>query len=168
MTKAYKFLTADGLGVFSGFAWPLPEGRPGDWVEADLDACRSGVHACRGVDLPYWLAPALYEIELDGPLDTLAVKIVAARGRLIRRVETWNPETRDEFSKMCVARAHELVAAAAPDLDAWAPPASIGLWESARLGFITARIAEQLGGVNAYLEERRRQSEWLVEQLALD
>jgi hypothetical protein len=166
VTNAYKFLTDDGLGVFSGFAWPLPDGRPGAWVEADVRACRAGVHACRRVDLPYWLAAALYEIELDGPLDTLAVKVVAARGRLIRRVETWNAATREEYSMMCVARAHELVAASS-DLAAWAPPPSIGQWEAARLGFITARIAEQLGGIDAYLHERRRQSEWLVERLAL-
>lgn len=166
MTKAYKFLTADGLGVFSGFAWPLPDGLPGAWVEADVDACRSGVHACRRIDLPYWLAPALYEIELAGPIDTLAVKVVARRGRLIRRVDAWNETTREEYSRMCVARARELVAAA-PDLRDWAPPPVIGLGEAARLGFITARIAEQAGGIDAYLEERRRQSDWLVERLAL-
>ena len=167
MTNAYKFLSADGLGVFSGFAWPLPDGRPGAWVEADVAACRSGVHACRRIDLPYWLAPALYEIELDGPLDTLAVKVVAPRGRLTRRIDRWNETTREEYSRMCIARADELIGAA-PELGDWAPPPSIGLWEAARLGFIAARIAEQAGGIDAYFDERRRQSEWLVEQLALD
>ena len=44
------------------------------------------------------------------------------------------------------------------------PPAT----RHARLGFIAARIAEQTGGIDACLEERRRQSEWLVERLALD
>jgi hypothetical protein len=33
---------------------------------------------------------------------------------------------------------------------------------------MTAQVAELLGGPDAYLEERRRQSVWLVEQLALD
>lgn len=167
MTRAYKFLSHDGLGVFSGFSWPLPSSGPGAWVEADVDACRTGIHACRRVDLPYWLAPSLYEIELDGPVDTLAVKIVASRGRLIRRIDGWNEATCAEYSTMCVARAHELVAAA-PELGDWAPPPSIALGEAARLGFIAARIAEQLGGLDAHFEERRRQSEWLVERLALD
>jgi hypothetical protein len=166
VTKAYKFLTGDGLGVFSRFAWPLPNGGPGAWMEAEVEACRSGIHACRPVDLPYWLAPVLYEIELGGPVDAVAVKLVAPRGRLIRRVDAWNGETRDEYSRMCIARAHELVAGAV-GLEDWAPPPSIGLWEAARLGFITARIAEQLGGIDAHLEERRRQSDWLVERLAL-
>jgi len=167
VTKAYKFLTADGLGVFSGFAWPLPDSSPGAWVEAEVDGCRSGVHACRRIDLPHWLAPALYEIELDGPLDTLAVKVVAPRGRLTRRIERWNEATREDYSRMCVARAHELIAGA-PELRGWAPPPSIKLSEAARLGFIAARIAEQAGAIDAYLDERRRQSEWLVKQLALD
>jgi hypothetical protein len=153
VTTAYKFLTAEGLGMFSGFAWPLPGSGPGAWVEAEVDACRTGVHACRRKDLPYWVGPALYEIELDGPLDTLALKV-------------WNSATRDEYSRMCVARARELVDTVS-DLADWAPPPSIGLWEAARLGFVAARIAEQIGGIDAYLDERRRQSDWLVEQLAL-
>jgi hypothetical protein len=167
VTKAYKFLTADGRGVFTGFAWPLPQGRPGEWVEADVAACRSGVHACRLVDLPYWLAPALYEVELEDPLETLTVKVVAPRGRLIRRIDRWNETTREAYSQMCLARAGELIDTA-PDLADWAPPPSIEPSEVARLGFIAARIAEQAGGIDAYLDERRRQSEWLVEQLALD
>ena len=40
--KAYKFLTADGLGVFSRFAWPLPDGGPGAWIEAEVEPCRVG------------------------------------------------------------------------------------------------------------------------------
>src|SRR5262249_8676946 len=39
--KAYKFLTADGRGVLTGFAWPLPNGAPGDLVEAKIELCRS-------------------------------------------------------------------------------------------------------------------------------
>lgn len=166
MTVAYKFLSASGEGVFSGFAWPLPDDRPGAWVESEVAGCRSGIHACRHADLPYWLAAALFEIELDGEIDTLATKIVAPRGRLIRRIDAWET-VRDAYSRMCIARAQELVAAA-PDLRDWAPPPTIGLWEAARLGYVAARIAEELGGLEAYLQERRRQSDWLVAHLALD
>ncbi len=167
MTAAYKFLSASGHGRFSGFAWPLPDDRPGAWVEAEVDGCRSGIHACRHADLPYWLAHALFEIELDGEIDTLATKIVAPRGRLIRRIDAWSEPVRAAYSRMCVARAHEL-AAGAPHLRDWAPPPTIELSEAARLGYIAARIAEELGGLEAYLLERRRQSDWLVEHLALD
>ena len=47
--KAYKYLGADGTGAFTRFAWPLPAGAPGAWVETpDPDPCRSGIHhVCR-------------------------------------------------------------------------------------------------------------------------
>jgi hypothetical protein len=166
--RAYKFLTADGLGVFSRYAWPPPEGGPGEWVESEVETCRAGIHACRTIDLPYWVAPALYEIELDEPVETSAVKVVARRGRLIRRIDAWNVAMREAYGQMCFARAHELVAVSNGRLEGWAPTSEIALVESARLGFIAATIAQQLDGVDAHLEERKRQSEWLVERLALD
>ena len=68
---------------------------------------------------------------------------------------------------MCFARTQEFIAAAYRRLAGWAPPPTIALGESARLGFIAATIAEQLDGIDAHLAERARQSEWLVEQLTL-
>jgi hypothetical protein len=165
----YKFLADDGHGVFSRFSWPLPHGGPGAWVESEaVIPCRSGVHACRQADLPYWLAPALYEIELDGPLDEQAMKVVAPRGRLLRRIEAWNHETRDEYSQMCIARAGELAASAPEPLDGWAPTPDLSVQGPALMGFMAARIAEELGGGDAYAAERLRQSAWLVERLGLD
>ena len=108
--RAYKFLTADGHGLFSRFAWPLPNGGPGAWVESEIEPCRAGIHACRKNDLPFWIAPALYEIELEGPVDEHAVKVVAARGRLLRRIDAWDASMREAYGQMCFARAHELVA----------------------------------------------------------
>jgi hypothetical protein len=35
------------------------------------------------------------------------------------------------------------------------------------MGFIAARIAEEIAGLDAYLDERARQSDWLVERLGL-
>ena len=165
--RAYKFLTADGLGVFSGHAWPLPNGVPGAWVEAEVDPCSSGIHACRTVDLPYWVTPVLYEIELDGPVTEQSMKVVAPRGRLLRRIDGWDAGAREAYGRMCVSRALELVAEAPGRLEGWAPTPDMAP-ESARVGFIAARIAEELGGAAAFLEERRRQSAWFVAQLGLD
>ena len=167
--RAYKFLTEEGMGVFSRFAWPVPNGRPGPWVESEVEPCRAGIHACRREDLPYWVAPALYEIELDGTVEELAVKVVAPRGRLLRRVEAWDTGAQEDYAGMCVARVREL-AAGAPELPAgWAPPSlHASPAACAHLGFVAARIAEELGGSEAYHAERRRQSAWLVERLALD
>lgn len=166
--RAYKFLADDGTGVFSRFQWPLPNGGPGFWVESEVVLCRSGVHACRHVDLPFWIAPALYEIELDGDVVVQGLKVVAPRGRLTRRIDAWNADTREAYSQMCIARAAELAAARPEVLLEWAPPAEMSAAGPALMGFIAARIAEQVGGVGAYMEERMRQSAWLVDELGLD
>ena len=165
--KAYKFLTADALGTFSRFPWPLPNGGPGDWVESEVEPCRAGIHACRRGDLPYWLAPALFEIELEAPIAEGTIKVVASRGRLVRRIDAWDDATRAAFGEMCLARSRELVAGAPERLAGWTPPTDIAP-ESARVAYISARIAQELGGVDAYLDERRRQSEWLADRLGLD
>ena len=164
--KAYKFLAADGAGVFTGFAWPLPNGGPGEWVETEVELCRSGVHACRLGDLSYWVAPTLYEIELGGGVAEAGMKIVAPRGRLVRRIDAWNEETREEYSQTCIARAAEL-AASAPELGNWAPPREASAAGPALMGFIADRMAEHISGVGAYVDERRRQSAWLADRLGL-
>jgi hypothetical protein len=165
--KAYKFLTAEGHGVFSGFAWPLPNGSPGAWVAAEVELCRSGVHACRPGDLSYWLAPALYEIELQGEAAEAGMKVVAPRGRLVRRIDAWNDETREAYSQMCIAQAGELAAAAPEALGSWAPPPAASAGGPALMGYIAARMAESIGGLEAYVAERARQSAWLAERLDL-
>jgi hypothetical protein len=167
LVKAYKFLAADSTGMFSGFAWPPPSDGPGEWVEAEVEPCRSGVHACRRSDLSYWVAPTLYEIELDGEVTEAGMKVIAARGRLVEHVAKWNEETREEYSQMCIARAGE-IAAAAPDLAPWAPASGESAAGPALTGFIAARLAEANGGIEAYVDERRRQSAWLAERLGLD
>jgi len=63
---AYKVLREDGTSVFTSHRWALPEGGPSRWVEAPVDVCRSGLHACRAADLPLWVGHSLYEIELEG------------------------------------------------------------------------------------------------------
>jgi len=97
---AYKFLAADGTGVFSGFPWPLPGAGPGSWVEAPASPCRSGVHACRTSDLPYWLAPALYEVELAGDVveqETLRMTVLEVEGTRIERLQVeFLPEAEEE------------------------------------------------------------------------
>ena len=166
---AYKFLAEDGTGRFSRFAWPLPGGllrrRPGDWVEAEIDPCRSGVHACRVMDLPYWLAPALYEIELDGEVRSEPIKVIAPRGRLVRRIRGWNDRTRTEYARRCIERM-EAFAADEPRLADWGPRDTSA--SPALLGFVAARLAEELRGTSAYVEERGRQSAWLADLLDLD
>jgi hypothetical protein len=164
---AYKFLRPDGSSVFTRFRWPLPDGGPGAWVDAPVDPCRSGIHACRAADLPYWMGRSLYEIELDGEIVQEPTKVIASRARLLRRVGAWSDDLRDAYTRMCADRAHEL-ARAAPRLGGWDAVVEPSVPEGpALLGFVAARIAEERGGVAAYHAERAQQAEWLRRRLAL-
>jgi hypothetical protein len=99
---AYKFLRAGRVGPFSGFRWP----QPGVWVQAadDLAPCRSGIHACRTSDLPWWLGEELWVVELQGNVRLEEHKIVARAGRLRARVERWTPARAQEYAEACAWR----------------------------------------------------------------
>ncbi len=166
---AYKFLKPDGTSVFTGFSWPLPDGGPGDWVDAEVEPCRSGIHVCRTEHLALWAGQMLYEVELDGEVVEERTKVIASRARLTRRVEAWDEPMRERFTRMCADRAHELTHEASPALEQWEAAIDPSIREGpALLGFMAARIAEELGGPDAYHAERARQTEWLVEQLRLE
>jgi hypothetical protein len=100
--KAYKFLLPGRIALFSGIEWPEDA-----WVEAEgpVEPCRRGVHACRVEELPYWLADELWVIELDGEILPDELKLVAARGRLVERVEAWDEQAQREFREACARRA---------------------------------------------------------------
>jgi hypothetical protein len=166
---AYKFLRPDGTSVFTGFRWELPNGGPGRWVDARIEPCRSGIHACRVSDLPLWVGRDLWEVELQGEVREHRSKVVASRARLLRRVETWDEELRDAYTRMCADRAHELALGASPRLEAWDAVVEPSTREGpALLGFVAARIAEEVSGSAAYHAERARQAEWLAERLGLE
>lgn len=166
---AYKFLRADGASPFTRFRWDVPVDGPGGWVEAPADPCRRGIHACRPGDLPYWAGQALFEIELDGEVVAAASKVVAPRGRLLRRLDAWDEEVREAYQAMCAARAHQLAAEGGPQLQKWGemvdPFAAQGPGPA---GFVAARIAEELDGPPAFHAERAVQAAWLAEQLGLE
>jgi hypothetical protein len=165
---AYKFLRPDGASVFSGFRWELPNGGPGPWVDARIEPCRSGIHACRPADLPLWAGSALFEIELEGEVDERRSKVVADRGRLLRRIQAWEDGVRDDYTRMCADRAHELSAGQSPPLTNWDAVVEPSIPEGpALLGFVAARIAEEISGPEEYHAERERQTDWLVDRLEL-
>ena len=102
---AYKFLRSGRTGTFSQFQWP----EPGVWVQSsgDVAACRSGIHACRTTDLPWWLADELWEIELADVVRVDEHKVVAPAGRLVSRVERWTPQCGREYAEACALRARD-------------------------------------------------------------
>jgi len=102
---AYKFLRAGRIGPFSEFRWP----GSGVWVRAEGEpaSCRTGVHACRVDDLPWWLGEELWEIELDGEVEVHEHKIVAPAGRLRSRVDAWTPDCAAEYGEACAWRTRD-------------------------------------------------------------
>jgi hypothetical protein len=165
---AYKFLRADGTSPFTFYRWELPAGGPAGWVEGRAAPCRGGIHACRPGDLPYWAGQALFEIELEGDVVASASKVVAPRGRLLRRLEAWEEEVRGAYQAMCGERAHQLAAEGGTRLEKWDvmidPVAAQGPGPA---GFVAARIAEELRGPDAFHAEREVQAAWLAGQLGL-
>jgi hypothetical protein len=108
--RCYKFLSAGGVGRFSGYRWPLPvDERPGAWVgvHGDLEPCRNGVHACRVGDLPYWLDEELWAAEAAEPVLEHDGVLVARRARLLWRVEAWNQPLAQAFAQACAWRARD-------------------------------------------------------------
>jgi hypothetical protein len=165
---AYKFLRRDGTGVFTRFAWPLPNGGPGAWVEAPVEPCRSGIHACRAGDLPLWLGRDLYAVELGGEIVEERTKVIASRARLLRRIDAWDDGLRAAYTRDCADRAHALARGADPPLREWEAVVEPSVAEGpALLGFVAARIAEERDGAAAYRAERARQVAWLTERLGL-
>ena len=161
---AYKFLEEGLVAPYTRFRWPQDE-----WVEAaQLARCRRGVHACRVRDLPYWLGPDLWEIELGGDVLAQERKVVASRGRLVRRIEDWTPTLLDTFASDLQRRTRLRFGSVAflsgyvDDIQRFRTQRRYGL-----AAFAAARAAELSGGPAAYERERARQAEWLAERLGL-
>lgn len=161
---AYKFLDEGRVAPFTAFRWPL-----GEWVDTGtVQACREGVHACRARDLPYWLGCELWEIELEGDVTEQRRKVVAPRGRLIRRIEGWTPALLDSFVVDLLTRTRRRFGSVAilsgyvGDIERFQAQRRVGL-----AAFAAARAAELGGGPRAYESERLRQAAWLAERLGL-
>jgi hypothetical protein len=160
----YKVLEPGAVAPFTRFAWPEDE-----WVEAEaIEPCRSGIHACRMRDLPYWLGPELWEIELDGDVTEQERKVVAGRGRLVRRIPEWNVGLLRDFTASCRAATKlrvgsiPLLSGYVGDIDRFRSGDRHGL-----AAFGAARAAELGGGPRAYERERARQAAWLADRLGV-
>ena len=160
---AYKLLREGRVGPFSGVRWPPP----GEWLQADdVEACRSGLHACSVDDLPLWLGLGeLWEVELE---DAVAEerKLVARRARLLRRIEEWDERAGRAFVAACADEARRR-GQETPALAGYARDISEEHEPPAMAGYVVARLAELQEGPNGYDAERRRQADWLAARLGL-
>jgi hypothetical protein len=183
---AYKFLKAGGVGLVSGFRWPLPrDGWPGDWVEAaaPVRECESGIHVCRAKDLPYWMHDELWAIEVDGPVVEAVDMVVAPRGRLLGMLEGWSAAGRTTFIQASWDRATRRIREVPADRRRHA----VAFMEHmegylarnwVQLGTLCSALAiasteppgadEKATAKAAYRRERAWQAEWMVGQLRLE
>jgi hypothetical protein len=164
--NAYKFLRSGSLGPFSGFRWD-----PGRWIETgDASVCERGVHACRVGDLPFWVNDELWEIELGGDVVESEFKLLAPRGRLVRRVEVWTAAAARGLGDAAAARARSLADARPDDAmaRAYAEDAErrAGQGKAYAATYIAAVAAEHAGGPNGREAERAAQAEWFRALLA--
>jgi hypothetical protein len=98
---AYKFLSSDRVGLFSGLQWP----EPGTWIDAEP----SGVHALAVDGLLDWIDDELWTCELAGAVEDDGRVLVGERGRLVERVEAWNEDAALAFARACAARGRDQV-----------------------------------------------------------
>jgi hypothetical protein len=150
---AFKFLGVGSVGLFSGFAWPTPDGdRPGDWIEAPapLERCRRGIHAARLEHLTTWIDDELWTIELGGLVEEHGSTLVAQRGRLLRRIEPWCAAAAAAFADACAFRARDQAVRTLELRGGTAEAAELA--SAAGLpaaGAVAARLAGTLGGAGA-------------------
>jgi hypothetical protein len=127
------------------------------------------VHACRARDLPYWLRAELWEIELAGEVVEGERKLVAERGRLVRRLERWNAEAATALAHDCAKRTRALATRhpANDRLRQIAHDTEVVLSRGAFLivPYFASVAAEQAGGAALRLEERVHQADWLAEHV---
>jgi hypothetical protein len=166
--KALKFLRSVRVAPFTGVVWP----EPGEWLDAAAppELCRSGVHGLLPEVLATWVADELWHVELERGEPLAPGIVVAPRGRLLERVEAWNDETARVFANACIEHVRQRAAGRAAEYlgDAEAVAKNVRAGDSAtRVGYIAAHTAELIepGGFTA---ERRWQSRWLADRLALE
>jgi hypothetical protein len=101
----YKVLAADGCSPIHGGKgkWFLPKEKgPGEWMPAVKPVlCESGYHFVTLDQLPKWIGPTIYEVEVRGEVLSAQDKGVATQARLIRRMDTWNEKTLRLFAADC-------------------------------------------------------------------
>jgi hypothetical protein len=104
---AYKFLSPDRVGLFSGVRWP----EPGTWLEADaaVERCVSGIHALHPEGLLGWIDDELWTCELADILEDDGQVLVAERGRLLERVAAWGEAAARDLARACAGSGREHV-----------------------------------------------------------
>jgi hypothetical protein len=163
---AWKFFAAGAVAPFTGVRWPDK-----GWIESASGADQ-GVHACAVEHLPYWFDEELWEVELDGAISCHARQIVAARGRLVARIDEW-PAAREDFTAACVERTRKRIDEAlrrgrdGASFQGYLADVIRRRPYPGACAYIAARAAAATDGLPAHDEERAAQAGWLAAHLRL-
>lgn len=109
MTEFYKFLLPDRLCPYACYMWP----EPGVWtprIDGDLVADQSGYHVSRLKDLPIWIGPVLWRVEVSEAVD-LERESLARQARLTERVTSWDLRDTQQIATIYFARRVRHIAA---------------------------------------------------------
>ena len=105
----YKVLNEDRTSVFEGYRWPYRR-----WTDPvpNPELCVQGWHACTLEQLPAWIGPRIWEVELRGVVHGTD-KVVAESARLVRRTP-WDDRRARLFAADCAEHVLELFESACP------------------------------------------------------
>jgi hypothetical protein len=144
---AYRFLCDGARDILAG----------GKWTGDGWFAPSAGVVAHGEADLPHWIAPELWVVEVDGAVVPREHSFVAERGRLVERVSGWDATAAVDFLNWCIAR-HPSVSCTPSDTR-WNAACDAGYDAAQTAGM----AAEEASGDfwEAVRTERAAQLEWI-------
>lgn len=100
----FKGMLENGQTRYGRKGWLLPEGRKyGAWMPKvdNIVMCVRGYHVCTLDQLPLWIGPAIYVVEVRGRSIEEKKKSVWSEARLIRRIRGWDMESMVTWAKRC-------------------------------------------------------------------
>jgi hypothetical protein len=155
---AYTFTRTGARCPFTDRTWPAD----GGWL--------SEARATTREELPVWLAPELWTVELAGHVSAPAAQLRGERGRLLDRIVAWDEPAAEAFVTDCRRQTLRLAARRPGDLRLGPLAADARGCTAANVnlaGWLAARAARVLDGENGYRRERERQAVWLRDRLGL-
>jgi len=131
------------------------------WTVDGWLAPPAGVVAHGEADLPHWIAPELWVVEVDGAIVVRQHSFTGERGRLVERVAGWDAAAPADFLNWCIAR-HPSVSCT-PDDTRWNAACDAGYDAAQTAGM----EAEEAGGDfwAAVHAERAVQLRWITERI---
>ena len=79
-------------------------------MQGALEPGSNGVHALRTHRLVDWIDDELWLVELADDVEEIDDMLVARRGRLLRRIRSWDSDAAREFGDSCIWRLRDLAA----------------------------------------------------------